>query len=450
MNGQLYCGASREVITPPEDLIPNLAGLGDGRFGGVLDDLFVRAIAIGDGQNQALVIAFDLDKAPYPAENLKETSARTGIPEENIFFFSIHTHTAPVTGYRPEEPINDVRRKAAEVQDATAIYEQLVTEAMVKAVDEAIGSMRPARLGYAYKKSSINVNRTQDYEYTDENGELHIECGLGVNPQAPVDRTLFVLKFEDLHGQPIAFFMNYPVHNAVMIDNQCCDGKRGISGDIGGNVCRLLEEKSIGSTAIWSSGAAGDINPLILNEIFYPDPLTGRAVESRLGDGITSVLKMLAARHFADVMKAVRKIVCTTESISIAGTVDWLFTPGRNVVTREDGTTEILVGEGVDPYEIRLHLVRLGDVALYGFSGELYSSLGKRMKEISPLENTILINHDASLMARSGYIFDDETLARDVANRLPGHKNSHILPGYVLESLEKHTLEMFQELENRE
>ena len=445
---RLYCGASRGLITPPENLIPNLRGLRDNTFGGVLDDILVRASAVGHGENMALMIAFDLDKAPYPAENLAKISERTGIPEENIFFFSTHTHAAPITGYRPEETINDVRLKAPEVQEATREYEKQVIDTMLKAVGEAVGGMRPARMGYAYGKSYINVNRNQVYEYTDEHGELHTEGRIGVNSQAPVDHTLFVMKFEDMNGQPISFFMNYPVHNVVMHANTCCGGKMGISGDIGGSVCRLLEVKFDGSTAMWSSGAAGDVNPLILNEIHYPDPKTGRMAKCRISGGATSVLTALAARHFADVMKAVRNIVCTAESAPIAGIVDWSFTPGRNVVTRDDGSTETIVGKGVDPYEIRLHLVRLGDVALYGFSGELYSSLGRRIKEISPLENTILINHDASLMARSGYIFDDETLARDVSNKLPGHRSSHMLPGYILESLEKHTLEMFKKLGN--
>lgn len=449
MSIKLTCGAARGVITPPQDLLPNLRGLGDSAFGGVLDDLFVRAIAVGDGENKALLIAFDLDKAPYPAESLAKISAGSGIPEENIFFFSTHTHTAPITGYRPEEPINNVLLKAAEVQEATAKYEKLVAEMMLKVVGEAIGSMRPARMGYASDKSYINVNRSQDYEVTDENGELHTECWLGVNPEAPTDHTLFVMKFEDTNGKPIAFFMNYPVHNCVMIGNGCCNGKVGISGDISGSVCHFLEEKYDRSTAIWSSGAAGDVNPLMLNQTFYPDPKTGRIVQEHMPGGIQSVLLLLAARHFADVMKGIRKIRCTTEDEPIAGMVAWSYTPGRNVVPGADGTLKIVVGEGVDPYEVRLHLVKLGNVALLGFSGELYSSLGRTIKEISPLENTILINHEASLMARSGYIFDDETLARDVSNRLPGHRNSHMLPGYVLESLEKHTLEMFEKIGNQ-
>ena len=446
MSKQLYCGAARGVITPPDELIPHLRGLRDSTFGGVLDELYVRVIAVGNGLDKALLVAFDLDKAPNPAENIAHLSARSGIPPENIFFFSTHTHTAPVTGYRPDEPINAASRKPAHVQQATAQYEQQIAATLLAVVDQAIGSLRPARMGHASGKSYINVNRSQDYVVAGENGELHSECFLGVNCAAPVDRTLFVLKFEDLDGQPIAFFINYPVHNCVMIGNGCFEGKGGISGDLSGCVCRFVEEEFPASTAIWSSGAAGDINPLLLNESFYPDPHTGRPVECRLESGLMPALTMLAARHFADVLQVIRKIQCTTAAAPVAGIVDWSYTPGRSIVSHEGGSMETITGDGVDPYEIRLHLMKLGEIALYGFSGELYSALGRRVKELSPLEHTILINHDASLMARSGYIFDDETWARDTSNRLPGHRSSRMLPGYVLASLEKHTLEMFQKI----
>ena len=446
MMENILCGAAKRVITPLIDLLPNLRGLKNRAFGGILDDLHLRVLALSNGGNKAIIIAFELDKVPYPKESIEIISERTGIPEENIFIFSIHNHTAPITGFRPEEPMNDLRLKPPEVQKATSEYERQVSDAMLEAVEEAVAAMRPARMGYAYGHSYININRNQDYEYSDEDGKTQTMCCLGVNPEAPIDRTLFVLKFEDLTGQPIAFFVNYPVHNTVMHANECFAGKMGISSDIGGSVCRFLEDTFAGSTAIWSSGAAGDVNPLLSNEVNTPDPKTGKMVEWFLPGGNYSILTMLATRHFADIMKVVRKINCSIASAPIAGTVDWSFTPGRNVIKCDDGSTRIVVGEGVDPYEIRLHLLKLGEVALLGFSGEVFSSLGQRIKEISPSKNTILLNHVASLMARSGYIFDDETLARDTSNLLPGHGSSHMLPGHVLSSLEKHTLDMFEKL----
>ncbi len=439
------CGAARGLITPAAALIPNLRALRDDSFGGVLDDLYLRVIAVGQGESKALIIGFDLDKALHPAENLAVISERTGIPQENILYFSTHTHTAPVTGSRPEESINDVSLKVPEVQAAQAEYERQVIGTLLRVVDEAIADMRPARMGYACGESYINVNRNQVYEWIDERGEVHRECALGANPETPTDRSLFVLRFEDLDGKPIAFFMNYPVHSCVMIGNDCCDGKIGIGGDLSGCVCRGVEGRYPGSVAVWSSGAAGDVNPLLMNEIFYPDHKTGRPALCRLGDGAPAVLATLAGRHLADILKVIRTIECRVDSAPIAGTVAWSFTPGRDIMEQGDGTQE-MVGEGVDPYEIRLHLVKMGDVALFGFSGELYSSLGAHIKEISPLENTVLINHDATLIARSHYIFDDEALVCNTCGVLPGRGNSHMLPGYVLASLEKLTLEMFKEL----
>jgi neutral ceramidase len=86
MADQLLCETSRRKITPPVHFIPNLCGLRDNSFGGILDDLYVRVIALGNGDAKALIVAFDLDKALYPAENLARISERTGIPVENIFF----------------------------------------------------------------------------------------------------------------------------------------------------------------------------------------------------------------------------------------------------------------------------------------------------------------------------------------------------------------------------
>lgn len=446
MDNHLFCGASCAVITPDEKLIPNLRALRDNTIGGVLDDICVRVIAIGDGENKALLISFDLDKAMNPKENISVISKHTQIPEENILLFAVHIHSAPIHSYRPEEGINNVLLKAKEVQEATRQYEVFVQKALYKAADEAISSMRPAKMGFAYGKSYININRNQDYEYIDENGKIRTQYCLGANPEVPVDRTLFVMKYEDMDGNPIAFFVNYPVHCAVMHSNQCINNKLGISGDIGGNVSRWLENEYLGCTAMWSSGAAGDINPLILNEMNVPNVENGQMEEWSIPGGDYSVLKMLASRHYADILKAIRSIDCTINSAEIKGIIEWSYTPGCNCVHSKDGTVEIVKDESVKPYEVRLHLIKIGEVFLYGFSGELYSSYAKSLKKITP-PNTIIINHDASLMAASGYIFDDETLERDKDFMLPGHRSTHMLPGYFAKSLKEHTLSMFKKLE---
>jgi hypothetical protein len=97
----LCFGASRECITPDYRLLKDLRGLRDTRFGTVIDDLFVRVFYFKNNSEELLFICYDLDKAPYPKETMAGIQEKTGIKEENIFVFSIHTHSAPVTGFRP-------------------------------------------------------------------------------------------------------------------------------------------------------------------------------------------------------------------------------------------------------------------------------------------------------------------------------------------------------------
>jgi hypothetical protein len=147
---------------------------------------------------------------------------------------------------------------------------------------------------------------------------------------------------------------------------------------------------------------------------------------------------MLSTRHFADVMKVVRKIDRTSAETLVACTAAWSKTPGRSSEGQVDA----------EAFVVRLHLVRIGDVALYGIGGELFSSFGRRIRDISPMKNTVVINHDANLVANSGYIYDDEAFEHreKTLGGIVGMYRTRMLPGYFLKSLEKYTLEMFEKV----
>lgn len=261
---------------------------------------------------------------------------------------------------------------------------------------------RPARLTYGSGECCINVDRIQDYYVKDGNGHVTAECGLGINPGKAVDRTMFVLKVDGPEGDTIGFFLNYPMHNCVMIQNPCGrDGKPAVSSDVGGAVCRYLEEAYGGSVALWTSGAAGDINPVMGNEIYYPDIKTGRQTRLILKNGemARAALKNLSARQYADVCQVIRHLPSYKENTELHGRIDWIRIPSEDSEGRPMDTS----------YEVRMHLLKIGDLALIGASGELYSSLGTALKAVSDAGETVIINHDCSLMVPSGYIFDDET-----------------------------------------
>ena len=427
----MICGASKQKITPPAHLLPDLNGLGNIVFADVLDDIYVRALVLGDGQEKILFVVFDLDKVPYPEKYLPALSAQTGIPEEHIALLSIHTHTAPVTGWRPTEGPNFILRKPEHVQKATHEYEAFLEQTVQTAVAEAMASMQPVRIGWGRGESYININRLQDYFVRKDDGTVEVCVGLGQNPVAEVDRSLFVLKIEDLQGNLVACLTNYAVHNCVMIGNRCAkDGGTFLSSDLGGNVSQMIEENHPGCVALRTSGAAGDVNPVLSNEIFYPDPKTGAQTAYLLPDGDDAplmMLKVLSARHYADVLRVLEQTTCEEKSVDVAGMVQWTEMPSK----------------GEEPYRIRVHLMKIGDLGLWGVSGELYSSIGKAIAQNLPIGTHYILNHDASLITNTGYIYDDETLARDREETLPGRRNNEILPGYAKEALLSATAEMW-------
>ena len=431
MNHTFCCGAAKQKITPSSELLPNLRGLQDRRFGGILDDLYLRVLALKKEDTQFLFITFELDKVPHPQRFLELLEKETGTPGENIFLAAVHTHTAPITGSRPFEGPNNIAAKPKEVQNATHAYENILEKTLLEACLEALGKMVHARLGLDWAESYINVYRNQWYEYRDSKNVLHRKYALGANPQIPVDRKVFVMKFEDYSGNPLAFLINYPVHCCVLHTCQCFDGKLGISGDIAGRVSQFMENEYDGSVALWCSGAAGDINPVMQNEVYYPDPATGEPVTEIMPGDNRSLLSIMANRHFDDVRRIAAGISCTSHDLSLAGCVEWSETPGM------DGS-----------YQVRLQMIRLGSVLLLGASGELYSSYARLLKSILPEQNLILVNHVASLCANSGYILDDEALLAPESD-LPGVSHTNMKPGFFAASLIRHTRHMYEILRQK-
>lgn len=434
MEHKLLCGAAKRCITPPETLLPRLYGLMGRKFCTVLDDIYLRVIALSDGENKALIVGFDLDKAPRPEENLRALTEATGIPEENILYFGIHTHTAPLCGPRPafEAP------KDEDTAAATAEYEVLVQEKLLDAAKEALAALQPARLGTGRGDSYLNVNRNQHYIVKGSDGKDYDLIGLGADPLGEVDRSMFVLKAESLEGETIALFVNYAMHNVVMICNEPLgDGRVGISADVGGNVSRCLEE-IYGGVAVWSSGAAGDVNPIMMNQYYYPDPITGVQCEEKIHDHQAAVgmLKIMVGRHVEDVKSILRTLRCEETEAALGGAVAWSE-------TETEGDNPLL--------KIRLQALKIGSLGFMGAGGELYTTLGRAIRESSPMADTVVINHNVSLLHDCGYVLDDTALARAHVKApglergafIPGGNRAVNLPGTVKASLEKHTREMF-------
>lgn len=445
----LLCGTGKAKITPPDCLLRRLLGLKQHRFAGVLDDLWVRALVLGNEDGLALLLSFDMTAAPCTESFLTTLSQTTGIPTDCILAFAIHTHSVPFNDIDLEER----DRQSSETLDASSEYTRFLHAQAVAAAKNAVQNVCPARMGWAFGESRVNVVRLQDYIYHDKAGAPFTVCNLGADYTRFADPTLFTLRVENLDGAPIAFLVNYPMHNVTTIWNDFNgQGAMGISGDVGGRISRLLEMRYPGSVALWSSGAAGDLNPIMLNEVILPDPLTGRAYEYHpIGlETARTALLTVSERHYADILQTLSLVRRTEEDGSISAAMAWSRTPGVACIRRKNAPPEFRMGSDVPEHTVCLQMVKIGGLTLLGAGAELYSSIGRGMLRAAG-ENTVLITHNASTLCSSHYVLDDETIARCDASRgfamVPGYDEYRCLAGVMEQDLVNHVRQMRKQLE---
>lgn len=404
---RLLVGAAVADITPtsfPLTRAPKVT------ITGVLDSLSVRVIALSRGQTTVLLVTSETGRSFGPL--FAQAIARhAGLPLDHVILTSTHTHAAPEITERDDSIIEAMMRGEkprgmASDKANLMLWARKSYDATLGAVDRALASRRPASVGIGYGESYINVNRNSLYA-----GRRDI----GWNPAGPTDHTLAVVDIVGDDGKPIACVVNYAVHGTVMHANTCMpDGGTGVSADIPGIVSGYLEKEHPGMVAMWLSGAAGDQNPIIQNDLYAPSPDDGSMQEVFGNDN--NLLYFLSKIHNADVERTLKSINSFQDNPGLA--VDYV---ADTIPGKEKGT----VG-------INLQVLRLGNIAFACFSGELFCSTGKYMKAHSILPNTLVVNHCWQRPGQiNGYCADDWTLR----NGGFGQRQATFAPGYLDKTL---------------
>src|SRR5207237_10505241 len=137
--------------------------------------------------------------------------------------------------------------------------------------------------------------------------------------------------------------------------------------------------------AVWTSGAAGDQNPMS----------TASGEDFLMVDALGKILGEETVR--------VASAIKTSADAQIRGVQQVVTCPGRRV---EDGPRPRADYKFNDaaPVNIRLGVLTLGDVALAGVSGEVLSPIFQHLRKQSPAGRTIMITH---ANGSSRYIPDD-------------------------------------------
>jgi neutral ceramidase len=405
--GTLQAGAAKVDITPAADAAIPMSGYANrtGGFQGIHDPIYARAIVLSDGTRQAAIVSWELIGVPTPVweEVSRRVASDTGIPSDYFLLTAVHDHSAPAPYgmYGNDSP-------------KSAAYTKQLEDLTIEAVRRAKQNLQPAKIGIGTGKTYVNINRR---EYSPETG-----WWLGYNANGPSDKAVTVIRLDALSGKPIALLINYAVH-AVVLGGE----NYQITGDLAGATSRYAEnyyrgkpedaprgdsgaaiqlkptETADNVVALWTSGAAGDQNPISL----------ARGSDFTLVDSLGKILGEESVR--------VAEGIHATDHAAISAKQQVISCPGRKVapgpLPRKDYTWE-----DTEPVSIRLSLLRIGDIALAGVSGEVLTMINEHLKtEISSGHIVMLTHANGS----SGYIPDDAAFAQ-VSYEITA---SHLKPG---------------------
>lgn len=415
---ELRAGASRIDYTPRGDQLP-------ANFTGVLDPIYVRSVVLDNGSTRAALVA--IDAGAIPTDLYRKVSPRAAaelkIPANQLLMSASHTHSVP---FRVGDGIE---------------------ETILRGLRDAVARLQPAQVAFGTGMSYINVNRDRVDPKTNRWWE-------GPNYDGNSDKTVAVVRIATPSGKPIAVYYNYAVHAVITGTLDL------ISGDIPGAASRYVEE-SLGedAVALWTSGAAGDQNPIYFNQTYelrdiriadYAKrgedisnamPPGGQGMDRNnprvrlLMDQQQRMSETLGQMLGEEVLHVLReRLDKSTGDITLRGVQASLSCPARQRTNQGRAGSE---GQYVDAGEVAIGLgaLRIGDVYIGAVDAELYNAIAQRLKRESPFKHTLLATLTNG-MAQTGYIPSDDAFGRNVftvlSSRLkPGCAESGIVNGLV-------------------
>jgi hypothetical protein len=385
---ELKVGTGAVVITPPQG-IP-MAGYYSARGSeGVHDDLYAKTLLLDDGTTRAAIISLDLiaTTRALVEEARAAIETRTGIPGRNVLITATHSHTGPM--------LANANRRWNDFGAASPLaveYTQSLPGKLADSVEEAVKTLTPVTASWAVGRcEGIAFNR----RFLMVDGTVGWNAGK-LNPRivraaGPVDPELPVLSFETDKRQPVAMFVNFPIHLDTV-------GGPIISADVPGVVARILSEsRDPKMFTLYATGCCGDINHV---DISHDRPQKGFTESARIGSILAaSVLRTLNdLQQVSDTKLRVRSKMVRLEAYP--ATADDFTKAAEMIEKNRDpnfspkfGTQQLAKAyRDIDiqdrdraPYEAEVQVITLGrDVAFVSLPGEIFVELGMTIRRASP------------------------------------------------------------------
>lgn len=359
--GQFKAGWGSRSITPP--IGTPLAGFGD-RQGkpskGVHDELLVKALAVSDGIDTAVVVGADMLIVPENVADLvrEHISQRTVLTANEILFNASHNHSGPgafAPGFASKAFNGPYDPKIPD----------FLARAFTEAIVEAYYSLEPAKMMYGGVDAPEYIrNRTRS--------------------DSPVDSELSYMLVEQEDGDR-CFLISYSAHPTILgSDNM------QLTGEYPGFLVRRIMEKT-GAEAIYLGGAVGSMGPR------PPD-----------GDDSFDRCRAMGVALADKVLEAVEDTTLFKDKVDIASIGIPIQLPPFQLRLNENLRVSkfLFSALGIDT-DGWMHAVRIGDIALVGTPADYCGEISVDLKSWAQ-------NHSVDLWVLSfngdyvGYISPDK------------------------------------------
>jgi len=239
-------GLASVKITPERPLM--MAGYRSRNrpFEKVTADLYAKAMSLEDREGHlAVIVTTDLIglSAAIADPICERLEKQAGLGREQILLNSSHIHTGPSLSLRAEDRDGQPSGEALR----TVQYTQQLQDRLVELVIQSLKDRQPAKLSWGSGVANFVLSRRQNTP----RGVV-----LGMNPRAPADRTIPVLRVDNADGQLRAVLFGAATHNTTLRPD-CYE----ICGDYAGFAQANLIEKHPDVEAMFMLGFAGDSDP---------------------------------------------------------------------------------------------------------------------------------------------------------------------------------------------
>lgn len=393
---KLYLGVARELITP--EVGCNLYGYRpDVIAESVSDDLTATAFCFQQGSIRALMISLTLGSLQCQlAERLRSLiRQKTGIPEANCMLSCTHTHSAPNT--TGQTGWGDIDRKYCE---------NILVPAVLRAAEQAAGSLQAVYMGVAAGNSYVGINRR---ELREDN-----TIALGQNPWGCFNPKMTIISFVDEQNIPVANMVHYGAHGTAAGTNH------EVSQDWPGPMVRELEKQSNAVTAFFN-GPEGDVGPRL------PNGRTTGGGDIRNAYALGAVAAQDAVAIYRQIFQYTQpKLTVSEKALEIPVKSRIPFDEAKAELEKYRGQTVNLSG-GVRAYledviasyeagyqeitarQFSQTVIALGDVVFAAFPYEVFSEIGMRIDRAVPGKSVLsLSNTNGS----KGYFITQDAICR--------------------------------------